>query len=132
MGERSSLLHRIEQAMKTRGHIVEFRDIPELRAVFRGRSGPFELMGLDLLLTDILNSTEAQRALWMSVPPKPAKKPQVRRKYKTKRRLTRAEMITMRSNGISVLEIAKQANVKTSRIYQIINRGGNDGNVVPN
>ena len=123
MGERSSLLHRIEQAMKNRGHIVEFRDIPELRAVFRGRSGPFGLMGLDLLLTDILNSTEEQRALWMASPPKPAKKPQVRRKYKTKRQLTRAEMMTMRSNGFSVLEIAKQANVKTSRIYQIINRG---------
>ena len=117
--------------MKQRGHRVEFRDIPELRAVFKGRSGPFELMGLDLLLTDILNSTEAQRALWMSVPAKPAKKPQVRRKYKTKCQLTRSQMMTMRSNGVSVLEIAKQANVKTSRVYQIINRGGNDGNVVP-
>ena len=125
------MLHRIEQAMRNRGHRVEFRDIPELRAIFKGRSGPFELMGLDLLLTDVLNSTEAQRALWMSVPPKPAKKPQVRRKYRTKCQLTRAEMMELRSQGISVLAIAKQANVKTSRVYQIINRVGKDANVVP-
>ena len=117
--------------MKRRGYRVDLRDVIELRSVFKGRSGPFDLAGLNSLLIGVIGASPADLVLWMASPPKPAKKPQVRRKYKTKRQLTRSQMMTMRSNGVSVLEIAKQANVKTSRIYQIINRGGKDGNVVP-
>jgi len=125
MGARSCLLYRIEQAMKSKGIAIdELRDVPMLRSLFKGKEGSFELMGLDLLLTEILNATKDEIILWMSPPPKPEKGPLRRRAWKTKCQLKRSEILALRSDGLKVLEIAKRANVKASRIYQILKEGG--------
>ena len=123
MGARSCLLHRIEQAMKVRGHKVELRDIPELRAVFKGRSGPFDLAGLNSLLIGIIGDSPANLDLWMAKPPPKEKGPSTRRAYKTKCKLDRSEMLELRSKGVKAIEIARMANVRVARIYQILGRG---------
>ena len=124
MGERSRLLYRIEQAVKEKGIAIEvLRDVPSLRSLFKGKAGPFELMGLDLLLTEILNATKADIILWMAPPSNLEEKPSKRRAWKTKCRLKRSEILSMRSSGVKALEIAKRANVRVARIYQILKEG---------
>ena len=124
MGERSRLLYRIEQSVRDKGIAIdELRDVPGLRSLFKGKAGPFELMGLDLLLTEILNATKADIILWMAPPTKTEKNPSKRRAWKTKCKLKRSEILELRSSGTKALEIAKRANVRVSRIYQILKEG---------
>ena len=124
MGKRSRLLYRIEQAVKEKGIAIEvLRDVPSLRSLFKGKAGPFELMGLDLLLTEILNATKADIILWMAPPSNLEEKPSKRRAWKTKCRLKRSEILELRSSGVKALEIAKRGNVRVARIYQILKEG---------
>jgi len=123
MGERSCLLHQIEQALQFRGINVDLREgIPELRSLFKGHKAKFTIVNLALLLAKIPTASEADLMLWMAAPTKVPKAAR-RRSWETKCKLRRSEILDLHKLGIPAIHIAKRANIGVTRINQIIKEG---------
>ena len=125
MGERACLLHNIQKALQFRGVDVEIRSIVELRSVFKGLHGPFCNENLLTLLRDARKASDEDISLWMTAPTKPLGKAR-RKSWETKCKLTRSEILSRRAAGMKAIDIAHEAGVRVSRIYQIINEGKKD------
>ena len=129
MGERSCLLHNIEKLLKLQGFDVEIRSVGELRSVFKGLPGPFRNENLLALLRDVHGASDTDLALWMTAPIKPLGKAR-RKSWEVRCKLIRSEILARRADGMKAIDIAHEANVRVSRIYQIINEGKKDGHLV--
>ena len=129
MGERSCLLHNIEKLLKLQGFDVEIRSVGELRSVFKGLPGPFRNENLLALLRDVRGASDTDLALWMTAPIKPLGKAR-RKLWEVRCKLIRSEILARRADGMKAIDIAHEANVRVSRIYQIINEEKKDGHLV--
>ena len=126
MGERSCLLQNIEKLLKLRGFDVEIRSVGELRSCFKGLPGPFRNENLLALLRDVRGASDTDLALWMTAPTNPMGKAR-RKSWEVRCKLTRSEILARRAGGMKAIDIAREANVRVSRIYQIINEGEKNG-----
>ena len=123
MGERSCLLHQIEQELQRRRINVDLREgIPELRSLFKGHKAKFTIVNLALLLAKIPTASEADLMLWMTAPTKVPKKARLR-SWEIKCKLKRSEILDLHKLGIPAIHIAKRANIGVTRINQIIKEG---------
>ena len=131
MGERSCILQNIERVLQRRGVEVELRSIDELRSIFKGLPGSFRSNErLLALLKEVRGASDADLRLWMTAPMKQPGKAR-RKSWETKCRLTRSEILARRADGVKAIDIAHEANVRVSRIYQILNEGEKDGHMAP-
>lgn len=130
MGERSCLLHNIEKLLKLQGFDVEIRSVGELRSVFKGLPGPFRNANLLVLLKDVRGASDTDLALWMTAPIKPMGKAR-RKSWEVRCKFKRSEILARRAAGMKAIDIAHDANVRVSRIYQIIKEGEKNGHLVP-
>ena len=125
MGERSCLLQNIEKLLQRRGFDVQIRSIVELRSCFKGLPGPYRSNeNLLALLKDVRGASDKDVSLWMIAPIKPVRRKSVQIRCK----LLRSEILARWSAGMKAIDIAREANVRISRIYQIIKEGRNERN----
>lgn len=119
MGERSCLLQDIENLLQRRGFNVQIRSIVDLRSVFKRLPGPYRSNeSLLALLKDVHGASDKDISLWMIAPIEPIA---VQRKsVQIRCKLLKSEILARRDAGVTAIDIANEAGVRISRIYQIL------------
>lgn len=123
MGERSCLLQNIEKLLQRRGFDVQIRSVAELRSVFKCLPGPYRSNeNLLALLREIRGASDKDVSRWMIAPIKPLG-PVRRKSVQIRCRLLRSEILARWAAGVKAIDIARESDVRVSRIYQIIKEG---------
>ena len=131
MGERSCLLYNIEKLLQQRGFDVQIRSIVDLRSAFKGLPGPYRSNeNLLALLREIRGASDKDVSLWMIAPIKQLGKAR-RKSVQIRCRLLRSEILARWAAGVKAIDIAHEADVRVSRIYQILKEGEKDGHMAP-